>query len=139
QDLVFLHSLALLDQDFQHLSGDPGLDGIGIHLDLCVVGVHINQAVDQKKLLQGQAGTPDCTQNQHDSRHEQLRTTHGTSHQSNQEHEKKPPHMYMLSIGIGRLQKDEKQGNTDNGTYVYTTPHRLCVLPLWFSTLYCSY
>ena len=46
--------------------------------------------------------------------------------------------MHVLPIGIGWLQKDEQQGNTDNRTCASTMPHKIGVLPSGSLPLYCS-
>jgi hypothetical protein len=48
-------------------------------------------------------------------------------HDTTQEHKKKAPDVDVLTIGIGWLQKGEKQGNTKANPCTYATPHKLAI------------
>src|SRR6266446_1018201 len=55
-------------------------------------------------------------------------------HHTTQEHQKQAPDMDVLPIGIGWLQKDDKQGDTKGDTCAYATPHSMLIpWPSWFS------
>ena len=99
QHLILAHPVALGDQHLQHLGGHHRGNGVGVHADLGVVGIHVHQTVQEKEFLQGQAEKPDGPDDQDHRGHEQIRPPQGAaddSHRASRPHSRPPASSALL-------------------------------------------